>query len=85
MKDSVQIRPPGSNRGLILLRVEKARDRISSVRFDDAPLDLCYGPAIKGVVSDLGTVGIFANFNSRCQLLDRLEYGTAQLIPLSAV
>ena len=74
MKDSIEIRPPGSNRGLILLRVEKARDRISSVRFDDASLDLCHGPVIEDVVSELGTVRISAGLNSRCQLLDCLDH-----------
>ena len=51
MKDSIEIRPPGGNRGFILLRVENARDRISFVRFGDAPLDLCHGPVVEGVVS----------------------------------
>ena len=85
MEDSIEVRHPGSDRGFVLLRVENTRDKDSFVRFDDAPLDLCHGPAIAGVVSRLGTLSIPTGFNSRCQLLDRLEYGTAQLIPLSAV
>ena len=74
MEDSIEIRPPASNRGFILLRVENARDRISFVRFDDTPLDLCHGPAIEGVVSELRTVSTSASFNSRCQLLDCLDH-----------
>ena len=70
MKDSIEVRPPGSDRGLILLRVE----RISFARFDGAPLDLCHSPAIEGVVSELGTVSISVDFSSRCQLLDCLDH-----------
>ena len=51
MKDSIEIRPPGSDRGFILLRVENTRDKISFFRFDGALLDLCNGPAIEGMVS----------------------------------
>ena len=85
MKDSIEIRPPGSNRGFILLGVENARDRISSVRLDGASLDLCHDPAIESVVSKLGTVSISASFDSRCQLINCLEHGTTQLIRFSAV
>ena len=77
MKDSIEIRPPGSNRGFVLLRVENTRDRISSVWFDGAPLNLRHGPAIDDVVSKSGAVNISAELNSRCQLVNRLEHEPA--------
>ena len=58
MKDSIEVRPPGGNRGFIPLRVENTRDRISFFRLCHTPLDLCHGPAIEGVVSELRTAGI---------------------------
>ena len=84
MKDSVKIRSPGSDRGPILICIENTRDRVS-VRFDGAPLDLCHGPAIEGVVSKLGTASVSAGFDSRCQLLNCLDYGPTQPVFLSAV
>ena len=83
MKNSIEARPPGSNCGFVPLRVENTRDKISFVWFDGTPLDLRHGPAIDGVVSISGAVGISTGFNSRCQLVNRLEYGPTQLIRLS--
>ena len=77
MKDSIEVRPPGSNRGFILLRVENTRDRISFFWLDGTPLNLRHGPAIGGVVSRSGTVNISAELNSRCQLVNRLEHEPA--------
>ena len=75
MKDSIEARPPGSNHGFIPLCVENMRDKISFVWFDGTPLDLRHGPAIDGLVSKSRAVSISTGFNSRCQLVNRLEYG----------
>ena len=62
VKDPIEIRPPGSDRDFILLRVEKARDRIWFVRFDDGPLDLRHGSVVESVVNKPGTVSGSASF-----------------------
>ena len=71
MKDSIEVRPPGGNRGFILLRVEHAGDSISFFRFDGGPLDLRHGSAIEGMVSKPGTVSSSGSSGSRRQLLNR--------------
>ena len=85
VKDPIEIRPPGSNRGFILFRGKDARDRFWFFLFGGGPLDLCHGPAVEGVVNKPGTVSNYAGFSSPRQFLNRFEYGPAQLIHLSAV
>jgi hypothetical protein len=54
-KDSVEVRPPRSNRVFIAVRKENTGDKIALAQLDDAPPDLRYGPTIEGAVSELGT------------------------------
>ena len=48
LKDSIEARLPGSNHGLIVLRVEKTGDGISFSQLDNALLDLGHSTAIEG-------------------------------------
>ena len=52
-KNPVQVRPPSSDRLIVVLLVETSRDRISFTPLDDVPLDLGYSPAIECFVSKL--------------------------------
>ena len=65
MNNSIEIRPPGSNRVFIFLRVKDTRENISFIRFNDPPLNLRYGPATEGVLSKAGTTSIYTSFYSR--------------------
>ena len=49
MKDPVEVRLPGGDFLLVILRVEKSRGWVSPVLFDDLTLDLCHSSAL-GVV-----------------------------------
>jgi hypothetical protein len=51
MEDPVEFQSPSGNYVFIVLRMEKARNWVTLALFDDIPLDLRYGPAIKRVVS----------------------------------
>lgn len=51
VKDPVKIQLPGSNRFFVILRTEKARNRVSLALFDCLPLNLRRGPGMK--ISDL--------------------------------
>ena len=84
MKDPVEVQSPGRNPFFIILRVEKARNNASITQLDNGSLDLRYSPAINETVSKSGYNPYFRWLNSRCQLLDCLEYGAAELIRLSA-
>ena len=56
LKDSIEVRHPGSDRVFIVSRIENARDSTLFAQFDDAPMDLRNNPEIDGVVSKSGTV-----------------------------
>jgi len=47
MKDPVEVQLPGSDRLLIILRVEKSRDRISLAPLDNVSLDLGHSPEVE--------------------------------------
>ena len=51
MKDPDEVQPPGSDRLLIILRVEKSRNCISFALFDDLPLDPRHGPEVRPIAS----------------------------------
>ena len=51
MKDPVEIKLPGGDCLLVVLRVCKSRYQISSTFLDDLLLDSRHGSAIEGVVS----------------------------------
>jgi hypothetical protein len=51
MKDPCEIRLPGCNFFLIVLGVEKTRNRVTLALFGNLPLDFCHRPATSGVVS----------------------------------
>lgn len=46
----VEIQHPGGDGLPVVLRMEKPKDCISFTAFDDIPLDLGHGPAIKSLV-----------------------------------
>ena len=52
-KEPVEVRLPRGNRLPIGLRMDKSRDRTPPAPFDDFPLDLRNGSAIKSTVSEL--------------------------------
>jgi hypothetical protein len=47
MKDPIQVRPPPRYLFLVVLRVDKSRDRISFALLDDVPLDRRHGSAVR--------------------------------------
>ena len=57
MKNSIEAHPPGSDCVFIVIHAENTRGGFLFVRIDDA-LDLCYGPAIEGVISKSGNMRV---------------------------
>jgi len=53
MEDPIEFYPPSGDHFLIVFRVEKSGEQITSALFGDVSLDLGYGPAIESVVSEL--------------------------------
>ena len=83
-KDPVKFQPPCSNPTFILLCTEKARDRISFALFNNIPLNLNDGSVIETLLSESCHVS-HRQFNSRCQLFNRLGYWPTQRIHFSAL
>ena len=52
MKNPVEVQLPGSNCFLIIPCMEKSGNQIPTTLLGDFFLDLIYGPAIEGVVSE---------------------------------
>jgi len=53
MEDPIEFYPPSGDHFLIVFRVEKSGEQVTSALFGDVSLDLGYGPAIESVVSEL--------------------------------
>ena len=53
MENPVEVKPPGGNRVLVVLRAEEAREYVALALLDNLPLDLRYGPTITWVVGQL--------------------------------
>jgi hypothetical protein len=49
MKDPIELQLPTGDFFLVVLRMEKSRDRVPSAPFDDLPLDLPYGSVVGSV------------------------------------
>ena len=58
MKDPAEVQPPGGDCFLIVLRMEKPRDRVPFTILFDVPLDLGHGPMIESLVSGLHDMSI---------------------------
>jgi len=50
MKDPVEAQPPSGDGLLVILRMEKPRDRVPSAPFDDFPFYLRHGTATKSII-----------------------------------
>ena len=78
VKNPVEVRPPGSNRLFIILRVEMPRDRVSLVPLDDVRLYLVHSPD-RGLSEQI-LQRTHRWFNSRRQFFDGLEDRLAKLV-----
>ena len=47
LKNIFEVQPPGGDLRFTFLRVEAPADRIPFAPLDEAPLNICYGPAIE--------------------------------------
>ena len=75
MKDPVEVRFPGGNHLLIILRVEMSRDHISLAPLHDVPLDLGHSPAIESsAVSEIPDVCIAGSTHTvNCSIASTTE------------
>ena len=78
MKDPLKVHLPGSDRLFIVLYVVISRDPILLTPLDDVPLDLSYDPDWEP--DEEVARHMHRLFNLRCQFLNRLEDGLAELI-----
>ena len=83
MDNPVQIRPPGSDRPIIALRVQTPRDRVSFTSLNDVSLDLGHGPVIESF--EKITPRTYCWLNLHRQLRNCPEDGLTELIHLSSV
>lgn len=60
MEDPVEVRSPGGKGVLVVLGVEKAREKASLAQLDDVFLDLGHSSAIEVTVSNSGQTCTFA-------------------------
>jgi len=78
MEDPVEVRLPGGDCLLVILRISESRQQISPAFLDDFLLNSCYGSAIDGTVSKQYFMCHNHWLDLRRQLPNRFVHGPAE-------